>query len=241
MPSDWIYPQTFSTAPQSAESRVYLDNPSTQKLADFFEAKGVEPLKTEDERQQWYGDWLEFQASHRLYSSVLAPAQSPDRGFALDVLTYSRFLEVFGYFSPAHGYSLQVTSLGLFAVLLGNNPALKQEALAVLEKGGLLAFAVSEKDHGSDLLANGFTVRELASGRLVGQGSKYYIGNANAASFITILASKQDKRSTGASSRRAFPSCSPCAPRNPKDSAPPENPHPGRAQRFRRRVRGQRT
>ena len=110
---------------------------------------------------------MEIGSSSRHHTGSIpqsSPAQSPDRGFALDVLTYSRFLEVFGYFSPAHGYSLQVTSLGLFAVLLGNNPALKQEALAVLEKGGLLAFAVSEKSHGSDLLANGFTVERVGLG-----------------------------------------------------------------------------
>ena len=204
MPCDWIYPQTFSTAPQSDAARAYLDDPSTQKLAGFFEAKGLQSLKQEDQRQEWYDDWLAYQASHRIYFSVLAPAQTGDGGFAFDVLTYARFLEVFGYFSPAHGYSLQVTSLGLFAFLLGADRALKLEALATLEKGGLLAFGVSEKEHGSDLLANEFTVRELSPGRFVANGSKYYIGNANAASLIAILASKHDKRS-GGSSRRALP------------------------------------
>jgi acyl-CoA dehydrogenase len=204
MPCDWIYPQTFSTAPQSDAARAYLDNPSTQKLAEFFEAKGPKTLKQEDERQQWYADWLAYQASHRLYFSVLGPTHTDDGGFAFDVLTYSRFLEVFGYYSPAHGYSLQVTSLGLFAVLGGCNPALKTEALATLERGGLLAFAVSEKDHGSDLLSNEFTVHELTLGRFVANGSKYYIGNANAASFIAILANKHHKRSSGAS-KRAIP------------------------------------
>ena len=204
MPSDWIYPQIFSTTPDSGSARAYLSNSDTKKLAEFFEAKGLKSLKQEDERQQWYDDWVTYQASHRLYFSVLAPRQTVDGGFAFDVLTYCRFLEVFGYYSPAHGYSLQVTSLGLFAVLLGANPALKTEALATLGQGGLMAFAVSEKEHGSDLLANDFTVRELARSQFVGYGKKYYIGNANAASLIAILAKKHDTRTAGAS-RRAVP------------------------------------
>src|SRR4030095_1059112 len=98
------------------------------------------------------------------------------------VLRYARFLEIFAYFSPGHGYSLQVTFLGLFSVLLGTNSALKHEAVAAIEAGGLLAFGVSEKRHGSDLLGNEFTIRSVSPGRLVANGNKYYIGNSNAAS-----------------------------------------------------------
>ena len=45
-----------------------------------------------------------------------------------------------------------------------SDEALKQEAVAKLEKGGLFAFGVSERTHGSDLFANEFTVKKAATG-----------------------------------------------------------------------------
>jgi acyl-CoA dehydrogenase len=100
----------------------------------------------------------------------------------------AQFLEAAAYFSPAHAYSLHVSFLGLFPILLGPNEALKREAVARLEGGGLFAFALSEKAHGSDLFSNEFSVRPSGPGRSVADGSKYYIGNANAACMVSILA-----------------------------------------------------
>ena len=57
----------------------------------------------------------------------------------------------------------------------------------MLEAGELLAFAISEKEHGADLLGNQFRVREVGPGRLVASGSKYYIGNCNCAGIVTAL------------------------------------------------------
>ncbi len=179
------FPQTFATS--AATAAAYLQDPAVVKLIEFFEAKGLAALKQEDRLQKWYDDWIAYQADHRLYAQLLSPAKYSTLGGKLDLLRYARFLEVFGYFSPAHGYSLQVTFLGLGSILMGTNDALKREAIAILEAGGLLAFGVSEKAHGADLLANEFVVREAGPGRFVANGSKYYIGNANAASMIAIL------------------------------------------------------
>src|SRR2546430_2190816 len=112
-----IYPQFFS----SRATEISLQDPSARKLVEFFQAKGLPALKEEDRREQWYDDWLAFQAEHQLYASLLSPKRYSARGFEFDVLRYARFLEVFGYFSPAHGYSLQVTFLGFFSILLGSN------------------------------------------------------------------------------------------------------------------------
>lgn len=161
----------------------------------FFENKGLAALKREEQREQWYEDWLSYQAEHCIYASVLSPRQFSSFGREFDLLRYARFLEVFGYFSPGHGYSAQVTFLGLFAILMGSNDALKREAVAALERGELLAFGVSEKHHGSDLLGNEFTIREISPGRFSANGSKYYIGNCNAAAIICTLAKKETGRS----------------------------------------------
>ena len=193
-PDRWetVFPQAFSSVSRSAASNVYLADPTSLALLNFFEAKGLLAIKEEDRREQWYDDWLAYQAQHRLYASLLSPKQYSSLGYEFDLLRLTRFLEMFGYFSPAHGYSFQVTFLGLFSILMGRNSALKCEAVAALEAGGLLAFGVSEKDHGSDLLGNEFTLRQSGPGEFVATGSKYYIGNANCASIISILARKQD-------------------------------------------------
>jgi len=204
---DAIYPQAFSTDSRgfSPGVDVYLREPNAARMAHFFHAKGVSAIKEEDFSEKWYDDWLAYQAAHRLYASVLSPKEFSATGGELDLLRLTRFLEVFAYFSPAHGYSLQVSFLGLFSILMGSNSALKQQAVAMLESGGLLAFGVSEKDHGSDLLGNEFVVREdsAAAGQLIANGTKYYIGNANIAGMISTLARKVD-RASGRDKRNPF-------------------------------------
>jgi acyl-CoA dehydrogenase len=200
-------PQAFSAPPPAKDAEPapinsYLADPSIGKLIDFFHAKGVAALKDEDAREHFYTDWLDYQATHRLYASVLASKQLSDPPVDFDLLRFARFIEVFGYFSPAHAYSLQVSYLALFAIRLGTNDALKREAAATLEAGGLLAFGISEKEHGSDLLANEFTLRQNggagdgngSDGRFRAAGRKYYIGNANIASIVAILANRHDAR-----------------------------------------------
>lgn len=183
-----IYPQAFSTAAGSEGCGIYLADPLARRLADFFQNKGLAELKAEDRREQWYEDWLVYQAEHQLYARLISPKRFSAIGGEFELLRYCRFLELFAYFSPAHGYSLQCTFLGLFPMLMGSSPALKREAIATLEAGGLFSFAVSEKDHGSDLLANEFTVRQIGPDRFVANGTKYYIGNSNSATIISILA-----------------------------------------------------
>jgi acyl-CoA dehydrogenase len=140
MISDAIYPQVFASA-----GGTYWDDPLVKLLADFFIAKGLPALKEEDRTEKWYEDWLAYQARHQIYARLLAPIEFSTLGGQLDLLRLTRFLEVFGYFSPAHGYSLQVSFLGLFPILMGDNVALKREAIAALETGKLFAFGVSEK------------------------------------------------------------------------------------------------
>ncbi len=173
----------------------------------FFQKKGLAALKDEDRREEWYDDWIAYQAEHQLYATLLTPrgrsSSSSEESF--DLLRYARFLELIAYFSPAHGYSLQVTFLGLFPILISGSDALKAEALATLKAGGLFALGVSERAHGSDLLANEFRVSESEDGRLLASGIKYYIGNSNVARMICVLASRKKSAIAGKRPRRATP------------------------------------
>ncbi len=193
MVSDSLYPLSFARWPPTGGAATYIEYPPIRRLVEFFWGLGPAAL----DEATCYEDWIALQATHQLYAGLLSPKQYSSRGNQLDLLRLTRFLEVFAYFSPAHAYSLHVSFLGLFPILMSANEPLKKEAIRRLEDGGLFAFGVSEKAHGSDLFANEFTVRKTQAGWMA-DGAKYYIGNANSASIITILARESDAGSTSA-------------------------------------------
>lgn len=175
-------------------------------LVAFFQEKGLKAIKEEDQREAWYQDWIDYQSKHQLYASLLSPKKYSTLGHHLDLRRLTRFLEAFSYCSPAHTYSLHVTFLGLFPILMSANEPLKKEAIARLEAGGLFGFAVSEKAHGADLFANEFNVKTVEPLDWVANGTKYYIGNANAACMLSVLARKTeaDESSTSPNKRSPF-------------------------------------
>ena len=204
MSSEALYPLSFDGSLPAAGAAEYLQDPSVRLLVDFFRDKGLEVLKQEDRDEGWYQDWIDYQAQHGLYASLLSPRRYSSLGNRFDIRKLTRFLEVFAYFSPAHAYSLHVSFLGLFPILMSSNDALKKEAVAKLEGGGLFAFGVSEKAHGSDLFANEFLAKQAGPAGWLADGAKYYIGNANTACMISVLAKKGDASPARATKRAPF-------------------------------------
>ena len=183
-----IHPLCFESGSKTGASAVatYFNDPAIRKVVEFFDNKGLKKLKEEDQSERWYADWVTYQGENKIFASLLSTKAHSTLGHHFSVLKLTRFMEVIGYFSPAHGYSLQVSFLGIFPLLMSTNEVLKKEAVETLEKGGLFAFGLSEKEHGSDIYHNEFKITPAAGG-YVGNGKKYYIGNANAASIISIL------------------------------------------------------
>jgi acyl-CoA dehydrogenase len=195
-----LHPLAFGSNEHTPGVERYVNHPAVERLVEFFESKGVVALKEEDRQETWYEDWIAYQAKHRIYASVLSPRELSSLGHELNLSKLARFLEVFGYFSPAHGYSLHVSFLGLFPIWMSENQSLRREAIAALENGGVFAFGVSEKQHGADLMNNEFVINKQPDGNFRADGSKYYIGNANIAAMISVLGKRQDG---DARSRRA--------------------------------------
>lgn len=202
--NDALYPLSFDEISPTPGASEYLQDPSFRLLADFFRNKGLASLKREDQQESWYQDWIDYQAKHGLYASLLSPKQYSSRGNQFSLRRLTRFLETSTYFSPAHTYSLHVSFLGLFPILMSSNESLKQEAIAKLENGGLFAFGVSEKEHGADLFANEFTVTPAGPNGRTANGAKYYIGNANAACIISVLGKKGDGSAASTTKRSPF-------------------------------------
>ncbi len=200
---DALYPLSFDIESPTPGTGKYLRDPTLSLLVDFFRTKGTETLKQEDRQEAWYGDWISYQARHKIYACVLSPQRYSSQGNSFRFARLTRLWEAFGYFSPAHAYSLHTSFLGLFPILLGHNEELKKEAIDRLENGGLFAFGVSERTHGSDLFANEFTVQKTTNGWLA-EGAKCYIGNTNAACLISILAKKTEAASPTTGKRAPF-------------------------------------
>jgi acyl-CoA dehydrogenase len=201
---DTVYPDSFLTLTQLSDASEQSPDSRFRILIEFFQRKGLDALKNEDRTEEWQQDWIEYQAKHQLYASLLSPSKYSHSGRSLNLLTLMRFWETFAFLSPSHAYSLHVTFLGLFPILMSKNEPLKIEAIAKLEEGGLFAFGISEKAHGADLLANeSFVSPTTHDGELV-SGSKYYIGNANCASVITVLAKEVESEVSGKTRRAPF-------------------------------------
>jgi acyl-CoA dehydrogenase len=201
---DAVYPLRLESLARADGRPKYTHESPFQLVIDFFQTKGLEVLKQEDQQQKWYQDWIDYQAKHQIYASVLTPEQYSSLGHQFDLQKLTRLLEAFAYFSPAHAYSLHVTFLGLFPILMSSNEQLKADAIRKLEQGGLFGFGVSEKTHGADLLANEFTVQQAGSNGWVANGSKYYIGNSNSACIISILGRKIGAVPTRSTKRAPF-------------------------------------
>lgn len=191
-----LYPAKFSNL-------NYTEDPTVKVLADFFENKGLEQLKVEDRAEGWYADWCEHVKEHGIYARFLSPKKYSTRGHQFDFLSLCRYLETFAYFSPAHAYSFQVSFLGIFPILMSKNEELKVEAIKRLENGGMFAFGLSEKGHGSDIYSSEMQLKKTPEG-YVASGAKYYIGNANCAQIISVLAIDKSINPTGEVTKENF-------------------------------------
>ena len=97
------------------------------------------------------------------------------------------FNEILGFYGLAYWYTWQVTILGLGPIWMSQNQAVKEKTAQLLREGGIFAFGLSEKEHGADLYSTETALFPAGAGTYRAQGSKYYIGNANAAAIAEHL------------------------------------------------------
>jgi acyl-CoA dehydrogenase len=159
------------------------------KTVAFFEGKGKEKLKKDDHDRAWYADFLEFVKRERVFATLLTPAAygDGDDDKRWDTYRNCAFNEVLGFYGLAYWYTWQVTILGLGPIWMGNNEKVKVRTAGLLEDGGIFAFGLSEQAHGADLYASEMAITPGAKGQYTANGSKYYIGNANAAALVSTF------------------------------------------------------
>ncbi len=176
-----LNPATYAgdgLAPEDAEL--------VKRLIGFFEDKGKVALKHDDHERTWYQDFIEWQASERLFAKVLTPAAEGAGDTRWDTNRVNHVNEVLGFYGLAYWYTWQVSILGLGPIWMSPNDEARARAARFLEDGEVFAFGLSEQKRGADIYRSDMVLREDGDG-FVANGEKYYIGNANAARMTSTF------------------------------------------------------
>ena len=99
----------------------------------------------------------------------------------------SALSEITGFYGINYWYPYQVTILGLGPVWQSENAAARRRAAAALEAGGIGAFGLSEQTHGADIYQTDMVLTPDGKSGWRANGTKYYIGNGNAATTVSIF------------------------------------------------------
>jgi acyl-CoA dehydrogenase len=177
-----VNPLTESYAKLDPHSRKLL-----KKTIKFFEDRGRARLKEDDHNRTWYADFLEFVKEEKIFSTFLTPEGYGSKNDRWDTFRNCALNEVFGFYGLAHWYTWQVSILGLGPIWMSKNEKVKARATKLLKAGGIFAFGLSEKEHGADIYSSDMHLKKQSDGSYLANGGKYYIGNGNKASLVSVF------------------------------------------------------
>ncbi|MEV4195919.1 acyl-CoA dehydrogenase family protein, partial [Streptomyces toxytricini] len=183
-------PNTYDPAHFDPETRRLL-----RATVDWFEARGKRKLIEDYRDRAWLADFLAFAAKEDLFATFLTPASAagadePDKRW--DTARIAALNEIFGFYGLDYWYAWQVTILGLGPVWQSGNAAARARAAELLAQGEVFAFGLSEKTHGADIYSTDMLLEPDGSGGFRATGSKYYIGNGNAAGLVSVFGRRTD-------------------------------------------------
>jgi acyl-CoA dehydrogenase len=172
-------------------TREYPDEESREimlKTIEFFENKGKIRLKNDDHANVWYQDFLDFVKKEQIFAKLLTLGKYGDAGARWDTWRITGLNEILAFYGLHYWYSWQVSILGLAPIWMSKNEKVKKKAAQLLKEGGIFGLGLSEKEHGADLYSTEMLLKVLGNGNFAAKGSKYYIGNGNKASLVSIFA-----------------------------------------------------
>ncbi|MBX7431767.1 acyl-CoA dehydrogenase [Mycobacterium sp. Y57] len=168
-------------------------------LIDWFEERGKARLLRDDLDAAWVDDFLDHVKRERLFATFLTPSEfaDGDADKRWDTSRNAVLSEILGFYGLAYWYAEQVTILGLGPIWQSDNVKAKEKAAAQLEAGGVMAFALSEREHGADIYNTDMVLTPAAPGDTEGvvfraSGQKYYIGNGNVAGMVSVFGRRSD-------------------------------------------------
>jgi acyl-CoA dehydrogenase len=182
--------------PKQYKDRNYPDERSKEimlKTIQWFEDKGLARQKEQYHNREFASDFQKFVTEEGFFETLFLPkgyGSDPDQYYSS--YRMYEFSEICGFYGNAYWYCFHVSALGLNPVLMGDNEALKQRAIAKMKGNAFCAFGLSEKEHGADIYSSAMTLTPVGEGKYVANGSKYYIGNGNVAATVSVFGKMED-------------------------------------------------
>ncbi|MCB5169700.1 acyl-CoA/acyl-ACP dehydrogenase [Streptomyces bambusae] len=183
-------PHTYDPAHFDPETRRLL-----RATVDWFESRGKRKLIEDYHSRAWLADFLAFAAKERLFATFLTPASAAGEGqedLRWDTARIAALNEILGFYGLDYWYAWQVTILGLGPVWQSENADARARAAELLAQGEVFAFGLSEKTHGADIYSTDMLLQPDGNGGFRATGSKYYIGNGNAAGLVSVFGRRTD-------------------------------------------------
>ncbi len=186
-----LNPNDFDPQHLDPESRRQL-----RALIEWFEDRGKVRLLQDDLAATWVTDFLEFIKRQKVFATFLTPSEfaDGDPNKRWDTSRNAVLSEILGFYGLAYWYAEQVTILGLGPIWQSDNIKAKERAAAQLEAGGVMAFALSEREHGADIYNTDLLLTPTTDEGVVfrASGEKYYIGNGNVAGMVSVFSRRTD-------------------------------------------------
>ncbi|MFG3185336.1 acyl-CoA dehydrogenase family protein [Streptomyces nigra] len=183
-------PRTYDPAHFDPETRRLL-----RATVDWFEERGKRRIIEDYRTRAWLGDFLAFAAKEGLFATFLTPASAAGDGEddkRWDTARIAALNEILGFYGLDYWYAWQVTILGLGPVWQSDNAAARARSAELLSQGEVFAFGLSEKTHGADIYSTDMLLEPDGDGGFRATGSKYYIGNGNAAGLVSVFGRRTD-------------------------------------------------
>jgi acyl-CoA dehydrogenase len=186
-------PNTYDPSHFDPETRRQL-----RAVIDWFESRGKVKLLRDDLEAAWVSDFLDFIKQEKIFATFLTPSEygGGDANKRWDTSRNAVLSEIFGFYGLSYWYAEQVTILGLGPIWQSDNIKAKERAAAQLEAGGVMAFALSEREHGADIYNTDLLLtpaRDDDEGVVFrASGEKYYIGNGNVAGMVSVFSRRTD-------------------------------------------------
>jgi acyl-CoA dehydrogenase len=188
-------PNTYDPQQFDAETRRLL-----RATIDFFEGQGKKRLLDDDLTVRWPAEFVDFAKREKLFATFLTPSEfaDGDSNKRWDAARNAALSEILGFYGLTYWYTEQVTILGLGPIWQSENKDAKLKAADDLEAGEVMAFGLSEREHGADVYNTDMVLtpaseEDRANGILYrASGEKYYIGNGNVASMVSVFGRLSD-------------------------------------------------
>jgi acyl-CoA dehydrogenase len=187
-------PNTYDPSHFNPETRRQL-----RAVIEWFEGRGKVKLLRDDLEAAWVSDFLDFIKQEKIFATFLTPSEygGGDPNKRWDTSRNAALSEIFGFYGLSYWYAEQVTILGLGPIWQSDNIKAKERAAAQLEAGGVMAFALSEREHGADIYNTDLLLTPAGDDDDEGvifraSGEKYYIGNGNVAGMVSVFSRRTD-------------------------------------------------